>query len=302
MPESQDSLVRKNLAMQIGSVFAYNPSVDAILLGGSTASGRADRYSDIEVGVFWRKDPSDEERRTAVTQAGGKEYRQYLFNPAEQVWEDDFIIQPAETVNPQDGVLVEVVHYRCEYIDRIIADVIEKYDPDLLKQNLISALVRGIPIHNNERIASWRSRLAVYPEGLAEAVINHNAQIDHFWRWRMWLDRGPNLMMLYSSFSQVEQKLLLTLMGLNHTYYSGFKWIDELSVDSAIAPADLKMRLNKVFEVSPREGAQILAGIVEETYDLVEKYSPKVDVNRLRRIFRYERPYLNLPLSRGEFG
>jgi hypothetical protein len=35
---------------------------------GSTAHGHADRYSDIEIGVFWNRAPTDDERRIAAGQ------------------------------------------------------------------------------------------------------------------------------------------------------------------------------------------------------------------------------------------
>ena len=35
-------------------------------------------------------------------------------------------------------------------------------------------------------------------------------------------------MMLYNFYAQVQQKILLTLLALNHVYYHGFKWLDEI--------------------------------------------------------------------------
>jgi hypothetical protein len=49
-----------------------------------------------------------------------------------------------------------------------------------------------------------------YPDGLDLDMINRNAQIDHYWRWQMLLDRGPNLMMLYGWFIEVQRKIILT--------------------------------------------------------------------------------------------
>ena len=77
---------RKELAWRIAPFYASNPHVDAVLLGGSTASGRADRYSDIEIGVFWNHPPSDEERRSAIIQVGGQVQRLYPYDPVEEVW------------------------------------------------------------------------------------------------------------------------------------------------------------------------------------------------------------------------
>jgi molecular chaperone GrpE len=37
-----------------------------MLVGGSTARGHADRFSDLELGIFWHEPPTDEERREAA--------------------------------------------------------------------------------------------------------------------------------------------------------------------------------------------------------------------------------------------
>jgi len=50
---------RRKIAQNIGSVYAGNRKVAAVILGGSTARGHADRYSDIELGVFWHTPPAD---------------------------------------------------------------------------------------------------------------------------------------------------------------------------------------------------------------------------------------------------
>ena len=46
---------RPAFARQLSPIFAANPHVAAVILGGSTARGHADGYSDIELGVFWHQ-------------------------------------------------------------------------------------------------------------------------------------------------------------------------------------------------------------------------------------------------------
>jgi len=60
-----------------------------------------------------------------------------------------------------------------------------------------------------------------------------------------------------------------------------------------IKPKDLTQRLKRVYHVDPREGANMLSTLVEETYDLIETHLPEVDIEWLRRIFRYQRPILD---------
>lgn len=55
---------RHTIAKRLAPIYAANPHVAAVLVGGSTARGHADRYSDIELGVFWHQPPTDAERFT----------------------------------------------------------------------------------------------------------------------------------------------------------------------------------------------------------------------------------------------
>lgn len=106
----------------------------------------------------------------------------------------------------------------------------------------------------------------------------------------MWLERGPNLMMLNKAMVQVEEKILHILLGLNREYYFGFKWVDEVINRMAIKPENFAQRIKEVHRLPPDESAERVIQLVDETYDLIEKQMPEVDVNWLRNTFHYERP------------
>ena len=286
---------RQAIARRLASIYALNPRIAAVLVGGSTARGHADRYSDIELGVFWNEPPTEEERRAVIDLAGGDVVRLYPYDSHEEVWADDYMMGRAAPGQPQSGVLIEVGNYTVDFMNRTFESVLRQYDPDEMKQNLISGVVDGIPLHNHHMIHQWQQRARSYPDALAVAVIKRHALIDHFWRWEMFLHRQENLMLLYHSFSQVQMKVLHVLLGMNHTYYFGFKWLDVVADRLSITPADLSQRLRQVYQVEPAEGAQRIAALVEETYDLVEQHVPGIDVDRLRRIFRYRRPFWEQP-------
>ena len=60
------------LAEQIVLTYSDHPSIKAVMVGGSVSRGYADRYSDLEVGVFWADAPTEAERKSAVESVGGK--------------------------------------------------------------------------------------------------------------------------------------------------------------------------------------------------------------------------------------
>jgi len=79
-------------------------------------------------------------------------------------------------------------------------------------------------------------------------------------------------------------------MGINRIYWFGVKHRDSLIGKLKIAPGDLGRRLDGCFDPDHALGEQMLRLLVEEMYDLVEREVAGMDVQRLRRIFRYRRP------------
>jgi hypothetical protein len=281
---------RYALAQEIAPIYAANPHVAAVIVGGSTARGHADRYSDIEIGVFWHQPPIEAERQTAGSAINGDLVRLYPYEPEEEVWCDDYMLGRSQPNLPKSGVLVEVVHYTTDFLNRTFDTVLQQSSPDALKQNLIAGVVDSLPLYNPALVQSWKDQAASYPEALAVAVVRRYAQIDHFWRWEMWLARSNNLMQLYQSYAQVQQRILHVLLGLNRVYYFGFKWLDVVAERLQHKPADLVRRLSRVYQGAPEAGARDLAALVEETYTLVEQQLPQIDVAWLRAVFRYQRP------------
>lgn len=286
---------RRKIAEKIAPAYVEIPAVAGVILGGSTARGHADRYSDIEIGVFWHAALADMDRERAAQKLRVDAVRHYPYEPAEEVWADDLIIGNSTNGESRSGVLVEVVHYTTDFVARTMKSVCEDFDTDLGKQNLISGIVDGIPLAGDAMLNDWKKVARNYPDELARAMVERYGVIDHFWRWQMLLDRGENLMLLYQMFSHVEQQVIAMLLALNHTYYFGLKWIDIVTDRLALAPQSFRKRLNEPFQLSPEAGAERLKRLVEDTFDLVEQEMPQVNVDRLRGYFRYRRPFLDEP-------
>src|SRR3954452_17501354 len=136
---------RYAIGQQLAPLYAANPYVDAVLLGGSSARGHADRYSDIELGVFWQRPPNEMERKDVVTRSKGDLLYLYPYDVDEQVWSDDLMIGRSHPDIPKSGVLVEVVHYTAAYMQETLDKVLLAYDPDESKQNLLASIMDGIP-------------------------------------------------------------------------------------------------------------------------------------------------------------
>ena len=80
------------------------------------------------------------------------------------------------------------------------------------------------------------------------------------------------------------------LLGLNRTYYSGFKSLTAVVQDFRIAPHDLLERIRASYPLEAGRSKTMVTALVEETHDLVEEQLPEIEIERLREILRYDRP------------
>ncbi len=73
----------KKLAHDIANVYMENSKVEAVLLGGSVARNWHDEFSDIELFVFWKIDPTDHDRKYVINRVNGEVIDFYDFEDDE---------------------------------------------------------------------------------------------------------------------------------------------------------------------------------------------------------------------------
>jgi predicted nucleotidyltransferase len=59
---NQDSQWRLALAERIAAAYIENPKAAVVMIAGSVGRGVADRYSDIEIDVYYTEPPTEAER------------------------------------------------------------------------------------------------------------------------------------------------------------------------------------------------------------------------------------------------
>jgi hypothetical protein len=283
---SKASARRLAAARRIAEAYAAEPSLLAVLCTGSAARGQADRWSDLELLVVWEAMPRDEQRRRIVAVAGGQSPRFWSWDGSDGAGYDEWW---HDGVNGH-GLLVEVTHTTPpELASRVEALARGEADPALLP--LGDAIVNGVPIIGGDALGTWRARLQPYPRALAVSVVRRLGQIDNFWRWQMYVERGNGLQ-LGVCFADVAVRVVQVACALSGVWWPGAKWLMSLALQVPIAPAHLAGRLERISEAAPAEAAANLAALVDETYDLVEIHLPEFDVARLRAIFHFARcPY-----------
>ncbi|GAB3812169.1 nucleotidyltransferase domain-containing protein [Kribbella italica] len=270
------------------TAYAGTPGVDAAMVGGSTARGDADRWSDVEVGVFWSRPPSIQERRAIVAAADVR-----VVNEHGPPWHDHISLG----AKSPDGLMVEVEHTLTSAVEQTLDEVLHDHKPDGPALGLLQGIVDGRELTGvrTDVVRRWQARAADYPRGLAIAVVESNGAIEKFWRLRMLTERENPLLLARESV-RISNQLLNVLHALNGKYCGhvlAFKRLDTMERHLTIAPPHLAKRLRQVFATHDTE---VLRSLVEETFDLLEIHLPEVNLERLRTTFRSERtPLEELP-------
>lgn len=267
------------LAQKMAPVYSENPRVQLVEIGGSVARGWADRYSDIELGVFWIEAPTEEERRACIERAGGVLKEVWPYHPDKQVWSELYSI---------DGVDFDVSHMTIESMERLLVDVVRHHDPSILKQYVISAIVHALPLSGASVLTEWQNKAKTYPDELAHAVIRTNLGFSSAWIREVFAAR-QDLLPLYESYSFAQKRVLTLLFGLNRLYHPGFKWIDRHIQALSFAPPALSLRFKQVWNSEPVTGIRLLHALIEETFTLIDLHMPEVGMRQARAAFR-QRP------------
>jgi hypothetical protein len=279
---------RLALARHICPAYAANPKVQAVVVAGSVARGYADRYSDIELDVFWAEPPSDDERRAAALHLGATDL---LLWPYEQdEWSEMYFVA---------GVKVELSQFLTSTMEHYLSEVIDGAATDPDKQMLIASIQHGIPLHDGTLIERWKTRATHYPDALARAMVAQHLRFDSAWyAYEMLADRD-DLVFLYDLCCGMEKCLLGMLMGLNRIYtpHARYKWMDQLIAEMRVCPSDLALRLKQVFRMAPRTGTRLLHELALETVGLVDEHMPEVDTTEARHILSGRREAWDQPSS-----
>lgn len=279
---NEASFWRLALAQQIAPHYSINPKVRAVSLGGSVARGCADRYSSIDLAVFWSEAPREKERRDILTRARGIRGILVPYNRQAGCWLDNYEV---------DGVTIRVRHTTIETTERLLADVLERFDPTLAKQQHLAALVSALPLSDPSLLTQWQSRALVYPDALRVAMVRASLLFRAGWEQEMLAERNE-LLLLYESLCTAQKHMLLVLMGLNSLYYPGWQWVDRLIEQMQASPPNLFPRCTQVFAIvgiDPLASVYQLHDLIEETFVLVETSLDEIDTSQAHARFHERR-------------
>lgn len=289
---TEHSIWRISLAHKIAPAFTANPTVEACFVFGSAALGVSDQYSDLELAFIWSQLPSVEELQAAAQSCGVQGWEVEPYGEAKQAWLEQFY---------RYGMKVEAAHWARDTMDKIVIDVVERYDVSqngLLfeKQAIASHLQHAVVLYGEDIIKHWQTRLSPYPEELAVAMVQKHLKFRPFDGQQILTER-LEIPMLYENNCTIVRWLLNLLFGLNHIYHPGFKWTRYFVAKMKIKPPEFFARLERVFQSDAASGTHDLRQLSEEIFDLIEKHLPKVDLKQQRETFNRLYPEWKLPAS-----
>ena len=273
------------IAKQIAAVYAHNPNVQAMIVGGSVARHCADTYSDLELGVFWRSPPLDEDRQTLITAAGGELWTFGTHQPdtqwiAGEHWGLNNVAVDGQTYSGTS--MLDVKHMTIANLDRCLKDVIEDLDTSLDKQVVLSAIVDAIPLIGDDTIGEWQAQARIFPTPLAVKIVQENLWFGPWFPAVGYIDRD-DVLVTHQHFIWAAQAILRVLAALNRVYYPSreHKWMARLTADLQLVPPNLTERMKQVFTFNLADGWHCLRELIDETILLIEKHLPEVNTMAL---------------------
>jgi predicted nucleotidyltransferase len=269
---------RRAIAARAAERYAANPAVAAVLVAGSVARGLADELSDIELDVYWRRPPTDDERMAVVEGAGWK--RVYA-EVDEHEWADGYKI---------DGVKLDTSGFLVSTIDAYLSAALDHADTEPELQVRITALLHGQTLHGRGEIDQWRDRCSRYQDKLALAMVAKGLALPPRERLDMLVARD-DVLVLHRDLLGVVQGLLDALFGLNrvfipHPYHKWLAWEAGLIL---IKPNDLVRRIRSLLVAPPRPAVDEACALADEVFDLVAAHLPQSVIAPARQAFAFRR-------------
>jgi len=274
---------RLELAEAIGHRLRQFEGIQAIVVGGSVARGYADRYSDLEMPLFWDQHPPDSVRKVIASDL----HADFLYEYNGPSREDNLLIK---------GFQVDLWHNTVSDEERVIDDVLTRFDTDLGSSNFMDTVRSCIPMYGEAIINRWQKRAQHYPDELAVRNIEDN--IAYFEDGHLEIhSKRDNPTLVYGLISELQERVFLVLLALNREYFPSFKWMYRSLERMRIKPSNVEVRFREAFSRPQDEAVRDTFHMIEETLSLVKKSYPQVDTASVRRKLSSPRLAHDTPVS-----
>lgn len=264
------------LAKRNVKAYIANPKTKAAIVAGSVAEGLCDEYSDCDMSIYYDELPSEEELCLARQQNQGSERLWVLGNRNEGGFAESYLVK---------GVECQFGHVTIAQWEKDIANILEDYDIQSPLVKAMSGTLVGIPLYGEPLIQQWKARIGNYPDKLAQKMVEHYLKFFAIWGMQERLAKRDTTLWYYQILVESAQNLLGVLSGLNRLYYSTFQFkrMSRFIKQMEIAPENLAVRLERLFNQEPPVAVNQLEALVRETVELVEIHLPQVNTSSAKQ-------------------
>ncbi|HLX59580.1 MAG TPA: hypothetical protein VKR83_21380 [Ktedonobacteraceae bacterium] len=268
------------LAKRNAQAYAALPNTRAIIVAGSAAEGISDFYSDLDMIVYYDELPSEEALQMACQQNEGEERR--LFGERnEGAFFEAYKVR---------GVECQVVQTTIAVWEQEIAQVLEQLDVTSPLQKALSGMLEALPLHGEALVQQWQSRIASYPNALAEAMVKHYLAFFPVWGMQEHFTTRDATWWLHQILIEAEEHILGILAGLNRQYFSSFQFkrLHRFIQHMPVAPENLAARLDALLCADAATAASQIRELVQETMALVDQHMPQINTTPVRKLLDYQ--------------
>lgn len=282
MPVNEASQYLLALGKRNAQVYTTLPGTRAILIAGSAPEGLSDFYSDLDMIVYHDSLPEEEVLLAACQQNQGEGRRLYG-ERGEGEYVETYMVH---------GIECQFGHTTIAVWERDMALVLEQLDVTSPIQKALSGMHDAIPLYGEPLIRQWQTKLANYPDTLAEAMVKHNLTFSPLWVLQERLATRDATIWCYQMLVETAHHLIGVLAGLNRLYYSSFQFkrMHLFIAQMDIAPVNFADRLEAIFHDNLTSAATQLKELVQEIADLVEQHMPQIDTAQVHMMLEWQGP------------
>ncbi|MDZ4766448.1 MAG: DUF4037 domain-containing protein [Chloroflexota bacterium] len=230
-----------------------------IAITGSTARGRADETSDLEMN-FWRADtiPELDLRFDWLTTLGAEKFDYIGEHEDSSDWIDCQI----------DGIPCEIGFQTFDALETLIAQMLDGIGYDTAVCDLI---IRAVPLRSSGWLAREQARLAAYSDAAyrTQCVLAlKELQSETLLTLNRWIERGARLALIDLLVADVEETLRLAF-ALNRRWMPSRKWMLHDARELLTLPPEFFARIDGAFVGTEREIVDHCAALIRSTIDLI---------------------------------
>ena len=260
------------LAKKICREFEVFQDQPAVGIGGSCAKGFADRFSDLEVGVFWPNVPSNDALNGYLEKLDATITRKLYFEEPSFRAVHNVVI---------DSFPVDVVHQTTENFDRYLNKVVTEEIVEEHQQTIMSLATSFIPLLGKDTFLRWKGVASKYTETYRQKSLEAALKFSVDGYMLLAAQRNDIIIFQQKTINCLKG-IVKTLYAINKRYFPGSKHMVANLTSLPNKPEDLVSKMEQITRSSPFESWKLTRALILETLDILALEMPDYDVQELR--------------------